>query len=206
MENYLLKTAETGNWKMSFNELTESQMVDIFESICLTTLEERKKDYQMAKIRKMWKEGHKRQSGGVYLLMRTLLYYAYTMWGVEKNKEQFLSWNNKPIDYAKAKTLWDTKEWECESLRDQLEGKEVISEKEHDSIVQEKDQEIQRLTDNLRMETKKYSQLQELFRDLEQKTALQTDKATQGKLDFYQKEIKRLQDQNSKFLTLANQK
>ena len=25
MENYLLKTAETGNWKMSFSDLSESE-------------------------------------------------------------------------------------------------------------------------------------------------------------------------------------
>tara|TARA_R110000824_G_scaffold12327_3_gene54176 strand:- start:1721 stop:2341 length:621 start_codon:yes stop_codon:yes gene_type:complete len=205
MENYLLKTAETGNWKMSFSDLSESEMVDIFESICLTTIDERKKDFQMAKIRKMWKEGHKRKSGGVYLLMRTLLYYTYTLWGVERNKEQFASWNDRPIDYARAKTIWDTKEWDNEALREQLEGKGTVSKDDHDYIVEEKEQEIQRLTDNLRLENKKYQKLKEEFSELEQTKSLQNDKATDAKLEFYQKEVKRLTSLENRQLILTNQ-
>ena len=53
MENYLLKTAETGNWKMSFSDLSESEMVDIFESICLTTIDERKKDLLCGGLREI---------------------------------------------------------------------------------------------------------------------------------------------------------
>tara|TARA_R110000772_G_scaffold6095_2_gene21471 strand:+ start:213 stop:830 length:618 start_codon:yes stop_codon:yes gene_type:complete len=204
MENYLKLSGETGNWKQSFNELDEKEMIEMFEGICITTKDERKKEFQMSKIRKMFCEGFKRQSGGCYLLMRTLMYYAYLLWRVESNTDKFSAWRDKAIDYARTKQVWDTMEWDNEALRDQLDGKNTVSQNDYDEMEQSKDQEIYKLKDELRIQNKNYSQLKELFRELEEKQKYDVDKATQAKMDYQQKEIKRLKALEDHQLYLAN--
>ena len=89
-------------------------------------------------------------------------------------------------------------------MREQLEGKGTVSKDDHDYIVEEKEQEIQRLTDNLRLENKKYQKLKEEFSELEQTKSLKNDKATDAKLEFYQKEVKRLTSLENRQLILTN--
>jgi hypothetical protein len=207
MENYLKANGMNRDWKKAFNDMEDSDMIEICETLCMTTKEERKqRTFQMVSIRKGWIEAFHRKSGGMYLLMRGLFSLANMDFWITKNPDDFKAWDGKYVEISRCKAIWDIKEWECESLRDQLEGKGTMSKEDHDYIVNEKDQEIQRLTDNLRMENKKFDRLQELFRDLEQKKQLQTDTGTENKIKFLEKEIKRLSQFENKQLTLANQK
>ena len=95
-------------------------------------------------------------------------------------------------------------EWDNEALRDQLDGKNTVSQNDYDEMEQSKDQEIYKLKDELRIQNKNYSQLKELFRDLEEKQKYDVDKATQAKMDYQQKEIKRLKALEDHQLYLAN--